>query len=323
MAGELQPLAQNFKIVDENGFPTIYFIKWAQQRQIDISEGITLQNVIDYLNAHALQEGSGIQITPDGEIPHMPTIAADVQEILDQVTATRGAILYRGLLGWAALVPGTAGYVLSTNGAGADPSWIAAGGGGGGVTAQEITPTKPLAANFTLLNGGGTSTLTDKTFGLLLDSPSTAGATTHFACSNTAPSAVAFTLTAKIKPTWPFTGGNYENSIILRNNTNGRLMHWAQDSGTTRMVISIWSAYATWAGDVFSGSTDTPWWPWRRVVLAAGTLSFQVSVDGDVWYQIFTYALATYLTAAGGNLDQVGFGGWSQNGTLCNSWTVV
>jgi hypothetical protein len=42
MAGELQPLAQNFKVVDENGFPTLYFIKWAQQRQIDISEGITL-----------------------------------------------------------------------------------------------------------------------------------------------------------------------------------------------------------------------------------------------------------------------------------------
>jgi hypothetical protein len=36
MAGELQPLAQNFQVVDENGFPTLYFIKWAQQRQIDI-----------------------------------------------------------------------------------------------------------------------------------------------------------------------------------------------------------------------------------------------------------------------------------------------
>lgn len=41
MTGTLQPLAQNFQIVDERGFPTLYFIKWAQQRQIDITDGIT------------------------------------------------------------------------------------------------------------------------------------------------------------------------------------------------------------------------------------------------------------------------------------------
>lgn len=138
MAGELQPLAQNFKVVDENGFPTLYFIKWAQQRQIDISEGITLVDLQAYLTAHMLREGSGIQFTPDGDINNSPLIAADVQEILDQISATRGTVIYRGLLGWAALAPGTAGYLLSTNGAGADPSWIApAGGGGGGLVLLE------------------------------------------------------------------------------------------------------------------------------------------------------------------------------------------
>lgn len=44
--------------------------------------------------------------------------------------SAQGDILYRGASGWVVLAPGTAGFVLSTNGASADPSWIAASGGG-------------------------------------------------------------------------------------------------------------------------------------------------------------------------------------------------
>lgn len=44
-------------------------------------------------------------------------------QVLDFIGSTRGAILYRGAAGWAILAPGTAGFVLTTAGAGADPSW--------------------------------------------------------------------------------------------------------------------------------------------------------------------------------------------------------
>lgn len=132
MAGEFEPLNNNFVIVNADGTPTDYFIRWAQQKQIDIGEAITLPVLEEFLAAHTLQEGLGIQITPDGNLNSSPTIAADIQELLDSLTATRGAIIYRGLLGWEALPPDVAGYVLSTNGSGADPSWIAQSGGGGG-----------------------------------------------------------------------------------------------------------------------------------------------------------------------------------------------
>lgn len=46
-------------------------------------------------------------------------------EFFDFVSTTRGVILYRGASSWSALAPGTAGYLLSTNGAGADPSYVA------------------------------------------------------------------------------------------------------------------------------------------------------------------------------------------------------
>ena len=57
-------------------------------------------------------------------------------QVLDWLSSTRGAVLYRGASGWAVLAPGTAGQVLRTGGSGADPSWQDGpnhfGGGGDG-----------------------------------------------------------------------------------------------------------------------------------------------------------------------------------------------
>jgi len=54
-----------------------------------------------------------------------------LSDVLDLVgSAAQGMILYRGASAWAALSPGTSGYFLKTNGAGADPAWAAASGGG-------------------------------------------------------------------------------------------------------------------------------------------------------------------------------------------------
>lgn len=136
MAGQLQPLADLFQIVDANGRPTPYFIQWAQQRQLDIASAITAEQaaqlIIDYLNSHPLQEGLGIGLTNSGKIPAGVQISAKVQEILDSISSTQGTVLFRGAADWQALAPGTSGHFLKTNGAGADPEWAAGGGGGGG-----------------------------------------------------------------------------------------------------------------------------------------------------------------------------------------------
>lgn len=50
-----------------------------------------------------------------------------LSEVLDFVgSAAQGDILYRGAATWARLAAGTSGYLLKTNGAGADPAWTAA-----------------------------------------------------------------------------------------------------------------------------------------------------------------------------------------------------
>lgn len=53
MPGELQPLVDNQKIVNDNGFPTQYFIRWAQQRQIDIGDGITAEQAVELIQEWA------------------------------------------------------------------------------------------------------------------------------------------------------------------------------------------------------------------------------------------------------------------------------
>lgn len=58
-------------------------------------------------------------------------VANTLSDIIDAcIGNTQGSLLYRGASSWSALAPGTAGQVLTSGGAGANPSWAAGGGGG-------------------------------------------------------------------------------------------------------------------------------------------------------------------------------------------------
>lgn len=80
-------------------------------------------------------------------------------QALDWIGSTQGTVMYRGASAWAALAVGTAGQVLSTNGAASNPTWINQAGGS---TTQVQYNNGGVAlggsANFTWNNG--TSTLT-------------------------------------------------------------------------------------------------------------------------------------------------------------------
>lgn len=58
-------------------------------------------------------------------------VATTLSAMLDAaLSATRGAVIYRGNAGWAALLPGTSGKYLKTAGVGADPLWDSPAGAG-------------------------------------------------------------------------------------------------------------------------------------------------------------------------------------------------
>ena len=54
----------------------------------------------------------------------LPRTAAQVSALLDKIGSTQGDILYRAASAWTALPPGTAGQLLQSGGAAANPSWV-------------------------------------------------------------------------------------------------------------------------------------------------------------------------------------------------------
>jgi len=66
--------------------------------------------------ANELLLGNGVDFT-----------LSSLSTTLDSISSTQGSILYRNATTWVALGPGTSGQFLSTNGAGANPSWAAVG----------------------------------------------------------------------------------------------------------------------------------------------------------------------------------------------------
>ena len=78
-----------------------------------------------------------------------------ISAVLDkQFGSTRGTIAYRGATGWSSLTPGTAGYALTTNGAGADPSWSGASNSSRVLLATLTASNSATLASTTALSGG-------------------------------------------------------------------------------------------------------------------------------------------------------------------------
>lgn len=88
--------------------------------------------IVDVFNLENAEIIAGPGLDGGGTLQNSPiTLSADVQEILDQISTTHGAVIFRGSTTWQALAPGTVDYVLATKGASADPQWVAQSGGGG------------------------------------------------------------------------------------------------------------------------------------------------------------------------------------------------
>lgn len=150
MAVNLQDLQKRFPIVDPDGRPSQYFLQYLKDRGGNLTD---LDVAIEDMLSRQVIAGTGL--TGGGPLSADVTLSADEQAILDQISTTHGAVLYRGSADWAALSPGTDGDVLTTHGASANPTWEtpAAGGGGGTSWSNGIGYRVP----FVKVTVGGTS----------------------------------------------------------------------------------------------------------------------------------------------------------------------
>jgi hypothetical protein len=194
-----------------------------------------------------------------------PAIPVLLSDFLDYVlgTTVRGAMLYRGGVGWQALAPGTAGQFLQTMGSGVDPIWNV---GGSGVVS--ITAGMGISTGGAPITATGTVSLATAADSTLLANVSGATAapvpTTFSAWLDHAASATRGTILTRTGAGWvalaPGTSGLY-----LKTQGSSADAMWDAPSGSGT-VTSIASG---------TGLTGGP-------ITSTGTLAFAAIPTGDV-----------------------------------------
>jgi hypothetical protein len=137
---------------------------------IRAGDPLTINRSTKILNENAVHVGTGQTFTVDsgGTFQVNGTLNApssfslttgQTSASLDAIGSTRGSLLERGASGWAIITPGTSGYVWTSNGSGADPSWQAAAGSHAVSLASDfssVSTTTPANTNLTLTLPTGT-----------------------------------------------------------------------------------------------------------------------------------------------------------------------
>ena len=200
----------------------------------DIAGAATLAQLPSIGNNTVLGNNSGGTAIPG---------ALSASNVIDMIGSTRGQVLYRGASGWSVLAPGTAGFVLQTGGAGADPSWIAVAGTG---TVTSIAAGTGIAASPSPITATGTISLASIADLRVLANVSGGSA---------AP--IANTMTAILDATLGSTQGNIlyrdaSNWTVLAPGTNGQVLTqgastpaWGNAGTVSNVTISAGTGIGT------------------------------------------------------------------------------
>lgn len=293
MADTAQPLNQRIPVTNADGTPTDYFIRMMR----DFSD-----NAVSNDEADTWEVQGGIGIDGGGPVSQGVTLDANVQEILDEVDDTHGAVLFRGAAGWEALPPGTAGQFLKTNGAAADPEWAASGGG------SVLTP--PTTGMFSIsLNSPNATNLTNS-----LQMDPAAGAPTLRGLLTTLPGG---NFSVRIKMAARRTG-NFNGSGLLFRDNGGRYIHVGIVHNNGAIVVSdnfnSDTSFNSGAATLFfSASDDLPQWIRADFDASNNDISAFFSYDGVDW--IAVGGPNNFLTTC----DAFGIG-CAVSGSAFNTW---
>lgn len=211
--------------------------------------------------------------------------------------SARGDILYRGASGWTVLAPGTAGWFLETQGAGADPVWAAAGGGSlpsiadgdtlantsGGVAAP-IATTLSAWFDYVLGSAQGDIIYRDASVWKVL-APGVAGSQLQSGGAGANPSWVTNALPANFHPgyvTGRFYTRPFANGLSVAGISTGTMyampFYVAATTTFTKLMVAVTTAVAasTIRVGIYNNSGGQP----SSLVLDAGTIS--AAATGDI-----------------------------------------
>ena len=206
--------------------------------------------------------------TGSSALPTGVTLSSLLDFVFDN---SQGDILYRGASGWTYLAPSTAGYVLQTGGASADPSWVASSAlvniasgtmlaNVSGISALPTSTTGTAFLDSAFSNVQGDILYRNGTVWTVL-SPGTAGQQfqTGGASANPAWSTVVYPATAVANELIYASSANTLGSLTTANNsilaTNG--------SGVPAFTTSLPSAVQVAVGSLNAGTSASSTTYWR------------------------------------------------------------
>lgn len=335
MVNQVQPLGKQFAIADDKGNPTDYFIRWAQQRQIDIQNGVTPAQVQALIDAWAVDRdvNAGTGLSGGGNLSNDITLSLNASlDQLNDVDLTTTPPVDNDVLTYDAIsglwIPGVGGgggssitiyfghgapvtlhnhgdfyFDIDTTPYTLYVQWDGSVGsvGGGGASGQhwERNPTIPHAVNFTWVNqGGATATDVPDNNSVFLSGPLGAGDNVR-SIVVTAPAA-PFTITIRmdcLSRTDFVTMG-----IVLRNSGNSRLLVLGPTTnGSVSMGITRYTNNTTFSATTINGPAYyVP--KWLRASVTTTTVTFQFSEDGNSWQTLGTETRASFITT----INQIG-----------------
>lgn len=189
------------------------------------------------------------------------------------------------------------------------------GGGGSGGSSYQAPPVDvPVLANFTWLNQD-TATAVDGSNGVVITGD--IDGQIH-GLMQPAPTLASYDVYMRVDQVSGSTGSssNFYSypTIILRNSQSDRLLHVFLGRGRSSRDlfwttgIQRWNGPTSYAGDGIAAHYLTGEAHWLRVNVTSTIATLFISPNGYDWIEVGTENLASYLTATGGTLDEIGFG---------------
>jgi hypothetical protein len=169
--------------------------------------------------------------------------------------------------------------------------------GGAGFGRADVVP--PAVASWTWVNQG-TATAVDRTYGISLTAPALTSENMRLLVRS-APTP-PYTITARLDFLIP-KKGNLSAGLVWRNSSGGQFQTfaWGNDAGNDRLFRQNFTNATTNSASPFLSTLWTSKPNWMRIGDDGANRSISLSVDGDEWLQIESFARTDHITP-----DQVG-----------------